>query len=172
MTVRFKLCLAVWVATVACSLACCKAQADTFEAGDDWAVEITPRSNGLMHHENTVGSPLAVPANVDITPISDSSDPSVQTRNPSPSEDYRRVYESVPFNRTEFKSNPSYRHDSTMEILTGNARHLTILRPNTAPVVRPRLKPRTYLLPSRYNQRRRGLNHYFRIPYWNWAGLY
>lgn len=41
---------------------------------------------------------------------------------------YSRIYNSIPFNRAEYDVNPNYRHDSTMEILTGNARHQTIVR--------------------------------------------
>lgn len=44
--------------------------------------------------------------------------------------EYRRVYNSVPFSRAEYKANPNYRHDSTMEILTGNARHQTVINHN------------------------------------------
>lgn len=43
---------------------------------------------------------------------------------------YSRIYSSIPFNRAEYDVNPNYRHDSTMEILTGNARHQTIVRHN------------------------------------------
>ena len=43
---------------------------------------------------------------------------------------YARVYNSIPFNRAEYDVNPNYRHDSTMEILTGNPRHQTIVQHN------------------------------------------
>ncbi len=43
---------------------------------------------------------------------------------------YSRIYNSIPFNRAEYDVNPNYRHDSTMEILTGNARHQTIVQHN------------------------------------------
>lgn len=166
------MCLAASVAAAACSLTGEHVQAETFQAGDDWNIEISPGSYGVTLQENianSANSPSIMPADHTVRPITDASVP-VGTR--FSGADYRRIYESIPFNRTEFKSNPSYRHDSTMEIITGNARHQTILRHSTVPVVRPRAQARTYLLPSRYNQRRRGLNHYFRIPYWNWAGLY
>ena len=42
--------------------------------------------------------------------------------------EYARIYNSIPFNRTEFDANPNYRHDSAMEILTGNSRHQTIVK--------------------------------------------
>ena len=41
---------------------------------------------------------------------------------------YTEVYNSIPFNRAEYNRNPTYRHDSTMEILTGNSRTQTIVR--------------------------------------------
>jgi hypothetical protein len=44
--------------------------------------------------------------------------------------DYRRVYDSIRFSRSEYRVNPNYRHDSTMEILTGNSRHQTIVQHN------------------------------------------
>jgi len=43
---------------------------------------------------------------------------------------YARIYNAIPFNRAEYDVNPNYRHDSTMEILTGNARHQTIVQHN------------------------------------------
>jgi len=46
------------------------------------------------------------------------------------SSEYRRVYDSIPFSRSEYKTNPNYRHDSAMEILTGNSRHQTIVQHN------------------------------------------
>jgi hypothetical protein len=85
---------------------------------------------------------------------------------------YSRIYRSIPFNRAEYNANPSYRHDSTMEMLTGNPRHQTIVkhtttrpRPVTAPVVPP-------VVPYRYNNPAYGLNYYFYFPYWNFRGIY
>ena len=42
---------------------------------------------------------------------------------PHAAADYRSVYASIPFNRAEYVANPTYRHDATMEILTGQQRH-------------------------------------------------
>lgn len=87
--------------------------------------------------------------------------------------DYARVYQSIPFNRAEYNANPTYRHDATMEFLTGNARHQTIVRHSTA-TPRPAApqQPVPAALPYRYNNRRWGLNYYFYFPYWNFRGLY
>lgn len=41
---------------------------------------------------------------------------------PAPEKNYAQVYNSIPFSRAAFDDNPSYRHDATMEILTGQLR--------------------------------------------------
>ncbi len=38
------------------------------------------------------------------------------------SSNYWAIYDSIPFLRSQFNANPAYRHDATMELLTGNAR--------------------------------------------------
>lgn len=40
--------------------------------------------------------------------------------------DYWTIYESIPFLRSQYDANPAYRHDATMELLTGNARPTVI----------------------------------------------
>jgi hypothetical protein len=50
--------------------------------------------------------------------------------------DYWTIYRSIPFLRSQYDANPSYRHDAAMELLTGNARPTVIHRddtPNCAP---------------------------------------
>lgn len=44
-------------------------------------------------------------------------------------EEYQRVFRGIPFSRIQYRINPGYRHDSTMEILTGNPRTQTIVQP-------------------------------------------
>jgi hypothetical protein len=39
---------------------------------------------------------------------------------------YQQIYRSIPFNRALYNVNPTYRHDATMELLTGSARTQTI----------------------------------------------
>lgn len=41
---------------------------------------------------------------------------------------YQEVYESIPYRQSEYLANPSYRHDSTMEVLFGQLRPTTIVR--------------------------------------------
>jgi hypothetical protein len=52
--------------------------------------------------------------------------------------DYQRVYASVPFSRAEYLANPSYRHDTAMELLTGNQRQVVIHRNYTPRLHEPR----------------------------------
>jgi hypothetical protein len=40
-------------------------------------------------------------------------------RDPS---EYTTIYNSIPFSRSEYDANPSYRHDATMELLLGQLR--------------------------------------------------
>jgi hypothetical protein len=39
---------------------------------------------------------------------------------------YRQIYRSIPFNRALYNANPNYRHDATMELLTGKGRTQTV----------------------------------------------
>ncbi len=41
---------------------------------------------------------------------------------------YSQVYKSIPFIRSEYMANPSYRHDATMEIMFGKLRPMSINR--------------------------------------------
>lgn len=45
--------------------------------------------------------------------------------------DYQRIYQSIPFRRSEYLANPSYRHDTTVEILFGQMRPTVIQRNDT-----------------------------------------
>jgi hypothetical protein len=54
---------------------------------------------------------------------------------------YSWIYENIPFMRSEYIANPSYRHDATMEILLGQ------LRPVVAPRPEPQPRPHGTLFP-------------------------
>lgn len=41
---------------------------------------------------------------------------------------YKAIYDAIPFNRTEYLANPSYRHETAMELLTGNQRQIVVHR--------------------------------------------
>jgi hypothetical protein len=50
---------------------------------------------------------------------------------------YAATFRSIPFSRAEFDANPSYRHEATMEILTGNPRpqKIVVNQPDPVPPV-------------------------------------
>jgi hypothetical protein len=44
--------------------------------------------------------------------------------------EYARIYRSIPFSRAEYRVNPNYRHDTTMELLTGRTHSQTVVHHN------------------------------------------
>ncbi len=124
MSLRFRICLAAWIAVVAVTACGQWASAESFVVTPDWTMEITT--------SRKVVPPVATPeveAQAYDVPVAaataDSNGCGTLQVNVA---DYVRIYGSIPFNRAEYNANPTYRHDSTMEILTGNARHQTIVR--------------------------------------------
>lgn len=81
---------------------------------EEWTMEIQP----------AIKRPAVPSIPIDARPA---AEPGTDVIDPSA---YSRIYNSIPFNRVEYDANPNYRHDSTMEILTGNARHQTIVQHN------------------------------------------
>src|SRR5689334_15091468 len=45
-----------------------------------------------------------------------------------PSISYEQAYNSIPFSRAEYLANPSYRHDTAVEMVFGQLRETTIVR--------------------------------------------
>ncbi|MCP4170563.1 MAG: hypothetical protein GY758_07310 [Fuerstiella sp.] len=107
MSLRF--CLAAWTTVIAVTACSQRADAASFEVTPDWRMEITPARKAVPFDAAPDG---AATLKVDAA-------------------DYVRIYRSIPFNRAEYNVNPNYRHDSTMEILTGIGRHQTIVRHGT-----------------------------------------
>lgn len=172
MSKRLRVCLAVWIVTVVCSAISGTIQADVFDTGNGWLIEVSPAAKSPAKTEVIIDAPLTIPADVTTNEAAPAPAVAVAFAAGTSRDEYRRIYQSIQFNRAAYNANPSYRHDSTMEILTGNARHQTIVQHNNTPVVQPRPRQPTFLLPSRYNQRRRGLNHYYTVPYWNYGGTF
>lgn len=79
--------------------------------------------------------------------------------------EYRRIYKSIPFSRAEYRVNPNYRHDSTMEIMTGNSRHQTIVQHNHEhkQPVQPNPAPAR---PSRILTPFSGMSFFWNSPLW------
>ena len=120
MSLRFRVCLVAWITVVAVTACSQWASADSFAVTPDWTMEITSAQKAV---------PLAAASEVAVEAVPANSDGCGTLR--VDSADYVRIYKSIPFNRAEYNANPTYRHDSTMEILTGNARHQTIVRHGT-----------------------------------------
>lgn len=132
--------------------------AEEVQVTDTWVMQITPAQG--VADKPSASTQAANAANAAAT--------TGTSVNPA---DYARIYRSIPFNRAEYNANPNYRHDTTMEILTGNARHQTIVT-NPMPRREPVVRDRPFALPWRYNSRARGLNYYFYYPYWNYRGIF
>lgn len=54
---------------------------------------------------------------------------------------YASVYRSIPYSRAEWEANPGYRHDGTMELLTGNPRSPLASAQAAAPYASPGFAP-------------------------------
>lgn len=85
-------------------------------------------------------NPVAASAVVQPAPAGDESGivitPGRPRRVTESGDSYDDVYQSIPYSFSEYLANPSYRHDSTMEILFGQLRPTTIHRyaaPQTVP---------------------------------------
>ncbi|MEZ6061424.1 MAG: hypothetical protein R3C19_13855 [Planctomycetaceae bacterium] len=159
MSVRFRLCLLAWIAVVAVSKL---AGAEVFEFDSGFKMEITPAEKLPLADE-------AAEAAADGDEAVDAEKCGHQVA--AKAQAYKKIYDAIPFNRAEYNVNPSYRHDTTMELLTGNARHQT-----TVQHITPRLPVRRTgpinAIPYRYNNPNYGLNYYFYFPYWNARGIY
>ncbi len=57
--------------------------------------------------------------------------------------DYNKIYQKIPFRRSEYLANPSYRHDATMEIMFGELRP-TVNHRTTEPQIIHNPRPRAY----------------------------
>lgn len=157
MSVRFRVCLVAWIAVVVVFACCRVVNADTYDVGNGLTMEITPAlkvsaTSTAAVEPTDVSDGEGVESNASVSGPAAESQPAVVV--PSA---YTRVYRSIPFNRAEYDANPSYRHDATMEILTGNPRHQTILHHSTVPA--PARNPVS--TPKYLNDRLRRLNYFF-----------
>jgi len=75
------------------------------------------------------------------------------------SENYKQIYNSIPYSRAEYLANPGYRHEATMELLFGEQRPVTIHKHDT-----PR---RIYNLPPIHEDPPRA---FAPAGPWNWSG--
>lgn len=75
---------------------------------------------------------------------------------------YAEVYASIPFIRTEYLANPSYRHEATMEILFGQLRPTVINKTAPTPIIRR--NDYDYVTPYSYWNGRGYTNYNFYYP--------
>lgn len=96
------------------------AQADSTPQGEESLVPMPPSPAESI---DTLPALPAKTQNAETTTSYEYSNHGVvitpQVHQPSQADAYRRIYESIPFSRTEYLANPSYRHDTAMEMLTG-----------------------------------------------------
>jgi len=62
---------------------------------------------------------------------------------------YREVYDSIPYSRAEYLANPAYRHEATMELLTGVPRQ-KVVHSSYEPKLNTPLPPQQQFLYNRY----------------------
>lgn len=140
MTIRRAQLIAAAIAVLCCS----QIQAEErVEKVGDWKMVINPVDNGLKNKDKK-----------------DAIDPT----------EYARIYKSIPFNRTEYSANPSYRHDATMEILFGKMRETTIVRH-----VNPQPRSRATQTPSYWHRYYYSSDYRYspsRVFFMNTRGLY
>ena len=82
------------------------------------------------------------------------------------SRSYAEAYRSIPFSRAEYQANPSYRHDSAMELLFGQMRPTTIVRYAPQPMVNQYdyITPYEYYRNGYRNDYGRSYNFYYPRP--------
>ncbi len=123
--------------------------------GGDWRIAITPAATQFVQASADeapaaapgeaapaapeaaaapveVPAPVAAPVAPEAAPQAAAADAGIMiVPNPIASPEavaYAKIYNAIPFNRTEYLANPSYRHETAMELLTGNQRQIVVHR--------------------------------------------
>ena len=89
-------------------------------ANQKWVISITPQEESQAAVSVVPSAPASQPG----------PDASVSAASGIlvPRMTYAQALASIPFNRAEYEANPSYRHDSAMELMFGAMRPTTIVR--------------------------------------------
>jgi len=105
-----------------------------------------------------VGQPPGLPFDGDTPKVTEhADDPSPPAMNGlDMAKRYREIYNAIPFDRSEYEANPSYRHEAAMEILFGKMRPTVIHRNYSEIDVN---LPQTPFMPAPYSPY--GFNSYF-----------
>ena len=145
-------------------------------AGTNWQIEIVPGPaigpSPNPKFELAMKQALAAKTETSSAPATGVVTAGAESAMPTgiTSASYTEVYNSIPFRRSEYAANPNYRHDSTMEILTGHPRHQTIVQHNhehKQPVQRTPAPAR----PSRVLTPFSGMSYFWNLPLWNYRGF-
>ncbi len=135
--------------------------------GGDWSIAITPATQFVQApaaEAPTPAAPAAAPVEAPApvaAPVAPEEVPQavphdagiVIVPNPTAAPEavaYARIYNAIPFNRTEYLANPSYRHETAMELLTGNQRQIVVHR-NYTPQLNQPIERQPQFLYNRYN---------------------
>jgi len=165
--------------------------------GSDWTITITPaaKSAPVVPHAamptalpapspplvSRQSVPVSAPAAENPSPpvAEEPLVPAVSTENgvviapnPSPAPQvsaYKAIYDAIPFNRTEYLANPSYRQEMAMELLTGHQRQIVVHR-NYTPQLNEPLPRHPLFLYNRYGFHGAGLG-YGAFPYGHGFGI-
>lgn len=91
-------------------------------SGKRWVIDIRPLADDTKAAVSDVTpAPAPQPSAPDAS-VSAASGPLV------PRMTYAQALASIPFSRAEYEANPSYRHDSAMELMFGQMRPTTLVR--------------------------------------------
>jgi len=118
------------------------------EDGKPWTIRITPRIPAVaVAVDETLAPPAPESTEVSVNPAVSAT--SAVVTQPEPSDDnfgiriipaipkrasppsggsYDSAYREIPYSRSEYLANPSYRHDSAMEMMFGVQRPTTMVR--------------------------------------------
>ena len=131
------------------------------QAEEGWVIQITP---ALKLKSATAVSDVPVGEQKFDVPREEEPKPSMSAEQFALA--YQEIYDLIPFDRAQYNRNPTYRHDSAMEILTGNARHQTIITNQPRQASRPVLQSRRTLNPAQFGYLRPALrlNYYRYFP--------
>lgn len=120
--------------------------------------EAIPTAEAVPSPESTTQPPPPLMTEGEAVPVTAPIDcpPAMASR-------YLEVYASIPFFRSEYVANPSYRHEATMEILFGQLRPTVVhkYQPRAADYVTPDIN---YVQPYSFYRHGRRYNYNFWYP--------
>lgn len=128
--------------------------------GDTWSIEIAPRIESTVVALQNQPAEDA-PAPVQPAPSPGQAAPPIDMAGGGEVEvvpnrkftmnglTYRQIYESIPYSRAEYLANPSYRHEATMELLTGTPRQ-TVIHRTYEPKLNTPIEPQPQFLYNYY----------------------